>query len=81
MNSYLVYRASFYVMLVVANMALVGDSADGQFAIALHHWPWRSAGAVAFFTVDLTGGGPCRDRLANALGVATLGVLYLEYKV
>ena len=33
MNSYIVYRASFYLMLVVANMALVGDSVDGQYAM------------------------------------------------
>ena len=32
MNTYLVYRASFYVMLIVASLALVGDSAEGQFA-------------------------------------------------
>ena len=32
MNSYLVYRASFYLMLVVASLALVGDSTEGQFA-------------------------------------------------
>ena len=52
MNSYLVYRASFYLMLVVASMALVGDSPEGQFA-KLYTAAVAVCGIVAFFTVDL----------------------------
>ena len=80
MNSYLVYRASFYLMLVVASMALVGDSADGQFA-KLYTMAVAVAGAVAFFTVDLHRTWALPRPLANALAVATLGLLYFEYKI
>jgi protein-glutamine gamma-glutamyltransferase len=79
MNSYLVYRASFYLMLVVANMALVGDSVDGQYAM-LYTLAVAVAGAAAFFTVDLNRRWALPRGLANALGVATLGILFLEYR-
>jgi hypothetical protein len=79
MNSYLVYRASFYLMLVVANMALVGDAVDGQYAM-LYTLAVAVAGIVAFFTVDLNRRWALPRGLANAFGVATLGILFLEYK-
>jgi protein-glutamine gamma-glutamyltransferase len=78
-NSYLVYRASFYLMLVVANMALVGDSVDGQYAM-LYTLAVAVAGAVAFFTVDLNRRWALPRGLANVLGVGTLGVLFIEYR-
>ena len=53
MNSYLVYRASFYLMLIVATMALSGDTPEGQFARLLYPVAVTVAGIVAFFTVDL----------------------------
>ena len=80
MNSYLVYRASFYLMLVVASLALVGDTAEGQFA-KLYTMAVAVCGIVAFFTVDLHRRWALPRPLANALAVATLGLLYLEYKV
>ena len=52
MNSYLVYRASFYLMLVVASMALVGETNEGQFA-KVYTLAVTVGGAAAFFTVDL----------------------------
>ena len=79
MNSYLVYRASFYLMLIVATMALSGDSVDGQFAM-LYTLAVAVAGVVAFFTVDRQPTWALPRGLANALGVATLGMLYFEYK-
>ena len=80
MNSYLVYRASFYLMLVVASLALVGDTAEGQFA-KLYTIAVSVGGIAAFFTVDLRQRWALPRPLANALAVATLGLLYLEYKV
>ena len=53
MNSYLVYRASFYLMLFVATMSLSGDTPDGQFARLLGLIA-AGAGAVAFYAVDRT---------------------------
>ena len=58
MNSYLVYRASFYLMLFVATMALSGDSPEGQFARLLG-LVVAVAGAVAFFTVDRNADAGC----------------------
>ena len=80
MNSYLVYRASFYLMLVVASLALIGDSTEGQFARlyprgrddrrdrrVLHGRPAPAVGPAA--------------ASSQLLAVATLGLLYVEYKV
>src|ERR1700721_1458737 len=80
MNSYLVYRASFYLMLIVASLALVGDTAESQFA-KLYTMAVTVCGIAAFFTVDLHRRWALPRPLANALAVATLGLLYLEYKV
>ena len=74
MNSYLVYRASFYLMLVVASLALVGDTAEGQFA-KLYTLAVAVGGIVAFFTVDLHRRWALPRPLANALAVGTLGLL------
>ena len=80
MNSYLVYRASFYVMLFVATMALSGDNPEGQFARLLG-LVVAVAGAVAFYTVDQNRIRALPRQLANALAVATLIVLYFEYRL
>ena len=80
MNSYLVYRASFYLMLVLASLALVGETAEGQFA-KLYTVAVALCGIAAFFTVDLHRRWALPRPLANALAVGTLGLLYLEYKV
>jgi hypothetical protein len=79
-NSYVVYRASFYLMLVVASMALVGDSAEGQYA-KLFTAIVAVAGIVAFFTVDIKERWALPRQVANALAVGTLVILYYEYKV
>jgi hypothetical protein len=79
-NSYLVYRASFYLMLVVASMALVGETSEGQFA-KLYTTAVAVGGIVAFFTVDLHRRWALPRQLANAFAVGTLGLLYIEYKV
>jgi hypothetical protein len=79
-NSYLVYRASFYLMLVVASMALVGDSSDGQYA-RLYTMAVTLGGILAFFTVDLHRRWAMPRPLANMLAVGTLVLLYYEYKV
>jgi protein-glutamine gamma-glutamyltransferase len=79
MNSYLVYRASFYVMLSVATMSLSGDSPEGHFARLLGLIA-AVAGAVAFYTVDRNQILVLPRQLANVVSVATLAVLYLEYR-
>jgi protein-glutamine gamma-glutamyltransferase len=79
-NSYLVYRASFYLMLFVATMALSGDSPEGQFAKILS-LVVAVAGVVAFFTVDRPGQWALPRRVANALAVATMGLLYFEFRL
>jgi protein-glutamine gamma-glutamyltransferase len=79
-NSYLVYRAGFYVMLVVASMALIGDTAEGQFA-KLYTTAVTIGGIVAFFAVDLHRKWALPRQVANLLAVGMLGLLYFEYKV
>ena len=80
MNSYLVYRASFYLMLFVATMALSGDNPEGQFAKVLG-LAVAVGGAVAFYTVDRKQKPGLPRRLADILAVGTLGVLYFEYRL
>ncbi|MFI5456888.1 MAG: DUF3488 and DUF4129 domain-containing transglutaminase family protein [Isosphaerales bacterium] len=80
MNSYLVYRASFYLMLFVATMALSGDNPEGQFAKVLS-LVVAVAGIAAFLTVDRPGQWALSRRTANVLAVGTLGLLYLENRL
>jgi protein-glutamine gamma-glutamyltransferase len=79
MNSYLVYRASFYLMLFVATMSLSGESPEGHFARFLGLIA-AVAGAVAFYTVDRKQILMLPRQLANILAVGTLAVLYFEYR-
>jgi protein-glutamine gamma-glutamyltransferase len=79
MNSYLVYRASFYLMLVVASLALIGDSTEGRFQ-RLYPLVVTIGGIAAFFGVDLHRRWALPRPLANALAVGTLGLLYIQYK-
>jgi protein-glutamine gamma-glutamyltransferase len=79
-NSYLVYRASSYLMLFVATMALSGDTPEGQFAKFLGIVV-AVAGAVAFYAVDRKQMLVLPRQLANLLAVCTLGVLYFEYRL
>jgi hypothetical protein len=80
MNSYLVYRASFYLMLFVATMALSGDSPEGRVAKVLS-LVVAAAGIAAFLTVDRRGQWALSRRAANLLAIATLGLLYFEYNL
>jgi protein-glutamine gamma-glutamyltransferase len=79
-NSYLVYRASSYLMLFVATMALSGETPEGQFAKFLG-MVVAVAGAVAFYAVDRKQMLVLPRQLANLLAVCTLGVLYFEYRL
>jgi hypothetical protein len=77
MNSYLFYRASFYLMLVVATMTSSGDSVGPRFgrllpiAVAL-------AGAAAFVTVDLHRKWALPRPAANVLAALSLAAVYVE---
>jgi hypothetical protein len=79
-NSYLVYRASFYLLMVVATITLTneaGDSSTGKlYPIAV-----ACAATLAFFTVDRVPRWGLPRQLANLAALATVGVLYFEYKL
>lgn len=80
MNSYLVYRASYYLMLTAASTAMCADPTDdrgGWFLPPLV----AVAGFVAFFTVDRKPEWSLPRGLATLLGVGSLGLLYLEYSL
>ncbi len=79
MNSILIYRASFYVMLTVATMILCGEATDSRLDWFLPMGV-AAAGVFAFFTVDQSRRWGLPRDLANILAVGTLGLLYLEYK-
>ena len=79
MNSILIYRASFYVMLTVATMILCGEATDSRLDWFLPVGV-AAAGVFAFFTVDQSRRWGLPRDLANILAVGTLGLLYLEYK-
>ena len=79
MNSILIYRASFYLMLTVATTILCGDATDSR----LDWFLPSAAGAaavLAFFTVDQSRRWGLPRDLANILAVGTLGLLFLEYR-
>jgi protein-glutamine gamma-glutamyltransferase len=78
-NSILIYRASFYVMLTVATMILCGEATDSRLDWFLPVGV-AAAGVFAFFTVDQSRRWGLPRDLANILAVGTLGLLYLEYK-
>jgi transglutaminase-like putative cysteine protease len=79
-NSYLVYRASFYLMLTVATTALSADGAETPLARS-YPWVMALAGIVAFVTVDRHRQWALPRIVANALALVSLGALYFEYKV
>ena len=72
MKSYLVYRASFYLMLFVATMSLSGDSSEGRFGLLLGVIV-AVAGGIAFYTVDQNRFRPLPRQLANILAICHLG--------
>jgi transglutaminase-like putative cysteine protease len=79
-NSYLVYRASFYLLMVVATIALTNEAGDAPSA-KLYPIAVAAAGALAFFTVDRVPRWGLPRQLANLAAFATMGVLYFEYKL
>ncbi len=77
-NSYYLYRASFYLMLTVATAALSGDTGEARF-FNLYPWFVAIAGIVAFFTVDRQPRvRACARPVANVLALLTVVVLYLR---
>lgn len=80
MNSYLIYRASFYLMMTVAAIALCADPSNSRFGW-LPPLLVAAAGVTAFLTVDRDPKLSLPQGLAKALALSTLGLLYLEYSL
>ncbi|MGD0043550.1 MAG: DUF3488 domain-containing protein, partial [Isosphaeraceae bacterium] len=79
MNSILIYRASFYLMLTVATTILCGEATDSRLDSYLPVGV-AAAGVLAFFTVDQSRRWGLPRDVANILAVGTLGLLFLEYR-
>jgi transglutaminase-like putative cysteine protease len=79
-NSYYLYRASFYLMLTVATAALSGDTGEARF-FNLYPAFVAVAGFVAFFTVDRQPRYALSRPVANALALLTVALLYYEYRL
>jgi len=79
-NSYLVYRASFYLMMTVATAALGADSTDDRAGWLLPPVV-AAAGLLAFLTVDRKPEWSLPRGLATLLALASLGLLYVEYNM
>ena len=79
MNSYLIYRISFYLMLTVATMALSGDSTESR---PFQFFPLLVgiAGFISFLAVDRRSIWALSRPLANLLAAMSVGVLYFEYR-
>ncbi|WP_337173094.1 DUF3488 and transglutaminase-like domain-containing protein [Paludisphaera sp.] len=80
MNSYLVYRASFYLMMTVATTALCADTSDDRGGWLLPPVV-AAAGLAAFLTVDRKPEWSLPPSLATLLAVGSLGLLYFEYSL
>jgi len=78
-NSILIYRASFYLMLTVATTILCGEATDSRLDSYLPVGV-AAAGVLAFFTVDQSRRSSLPRDVANILAVGTLGLLFLEYR-
>ena len=79
MNSNLIYRATFYVMLSAATAILCGESTDSRLD-GLLPIIVTAAGVVAFLMVDRSGRWGLPRDLADILALGTLGILFLEYR-
>jgi transglutaminase-like putative cysteine protease len=79
-NSYYLYRASFYLMLTVATAALSGDVGESRF-FSLYPAFVAIAGFIAFFTVDRQPRYALSRPLANVLALLTIALLYYEYRM
>ncbi len=80
MNSYLVYRGTFYVLMLVATIAL---TTEGGYAPSAKLYPLAvaCAGALALCTVDRVPRWGLPRQVASLAALATVGVLYFEYKL
>ena len=74
-NSILIYRASFYLMLTVATTILCGEATDSRLDSFLPVGV-AAAGVLAFFTVDQSRRWGLPRDLANVLALGTLGLLF-----
>ncbi len=80
MNSYYLYRASFYLMLTVATAALSGDAGEPRF-FSLYPVFVAVAGVIAFLTVDRQPRFALSRPVANVLALMTVVLLYYEYRL
>ncbi len=80
MNSYLIYRASFYLMLTVATMALSGDTSEAR-PFQIYPLLVSVAGIIAFLTVDRHPLWALSRPVGNLLAAMTLVVLYFENRL
>ena len=78
MNFASLYRASFYLMLFFATLTMSADVTDNRFAF-LFPVGVACAGALAFLTVDRNAKLSLSRPSANALGLASIGLVFLEY--
>ena len=75
------YRASVYAMLFFAALVVSIDATgDVPFAM-LYPMAVAAAGALASVTVDRGHGSGLPRGLANALGIGSISLLFLEYRV
>jgi transglutaminase-like putative cysteine protease len=74
-----IYRLSFYLMLFLATLTMSADATDSKIAM-LFPIAVAAASFLAFFTVDRHPRLGISRNLANALGMASIGLIYLEYQ-
>ncbi len=78
MSFSILYRTSFYLMLFFATLTMSADITDNKFAF-LFPVAVACAGALAFLTVDRNPKLGLSRPAANALGLASIGLVFLEY--
>jgi transglutaminase-like putative cysteine protease len=81
MSFHSVYRASFYLMLFFATLVLSVDATDVNRLAMLYPVLVAVAGGVAFFTVDRHPHLGLSNNSSNVLGLASIALTYLEYRV
>ncbi|HKI20580.1 MAG TPA: DUF3488 and transglutaminase-like domain-containing protein, partial [Isosphaeraceae bacterium] len=74
------YRGTFYLLMVVATIALTTEAGDAPSA-KLYPLAVAGAAALAFCTVDRVPRWGLPRPMANLAALATMGVLYFEYKL
>ena len=79
MNSILIYRASFYLMLTVATTILCGEATESRLDSYLPVGVAAAGSLRSSRSISRRRWGLPRD-VANVLAVGTLGLLFLEYR-